>query len=134
MNDTKIENERDENDPLAVGDRFLDALNHCDVDAVRAIYAPDARIWHNFDRKLQPVEENIETMKFVHSKLSGLNYDVKARIPIPGGFVQQHVLRGTLASGDEFGLEACAIIRVEDGRIVEIEEYLDTGQAKALFA
>lgn len=124
----------DTNDPMAVAERFIDALNHCDADAVRGIYAPDAKLWHNFDNKLQPVEENIETMKFVHSKLSGLNYDVKQRFPIPGGFVQQHVLRGTLKSGEPFGLEACAIVKVEDGRITELEEYLDTGQAKALFA
>ena len=121
-------------DPIAVADRFIDALNRADADEVRAIYAPDARIWHNFDRKLQSVEENIETMHFVHSKLSGLNYDVKNRIPLEDGFVQQHILRGTLGNGEPFAMEACAIVRVRDGRIVEIEEYLDTAQARPLFA
>lgn len=118
---------------MAVAERFIDALNRGDADAVRQIYATDARIWHNFDRRAQTVDENIETMKFVHNKLSGLDYDVRKRIPIPGGFLQQHVLCGTLASGRTFELEACAIVYVDDGRITALEEYLDTAQARPLF-
>ncbi|MGD8680290.1 MAG: nuclear transport factor 2 family protein [Lysobacterales bacterium] len=124
----------DANDPIAVADRFIDALNVADEAGVRAVYHPAARIWHNFDDKVQTVDENIETMKFVHGKLNNLNYDVTKRIAFPGGFVQQHILRGTLASGDPFALHACAICQVEDGRITELEEYLDTAQARALFA
>jgi ketosteroid isomerase-like protein len=123
----------DAHSPATVADRLMDALNRADADAVRATYAPDARIWHNFDQGLQSVEENIESMKFVHSKLQGLNYDVQNRIAFPGGFVQQHVLRGTLPSGEAFALPACAICTVKDGRITLLEEYLDTAQARPLF-
>jgi ketosteroid isomerase-like protein len=123
----------DANDPIAVAERFMDALNRADADGVRAAYAPDARIWHNFDLRLQSVEDNIETMQFVHSKLQGLNYDVQKRIAYPDGFVQQHILRGTLASGEAFALPACAICTVKNGQITLLEEYLDTAQARPLF-
>lgn len=119
-------------DPMAVADRFIAALNICDEKTVRSIYSPDIKIWHNFDQKLQSIDDNIKSMHYVHSRLKNLNYDVKSRIPIPGGFVQQHVLRGELPSGDAFAMPACAICQVENGKITVIEEYLDMAQAKAL--
>jgi len=120
-------------DALAVAERFMAALNAADADTVRALYAPDARIWHNFDDKLQPVEENIKSMHWMHSKLTQLNYDIQSRVALPEGFLQTHILRGTLASGKTFALHACAIVTVKDGRITELKEYLDTAQARGLF-
>ena len=32
---------------MELADRFMTAITSGDVDALRAIYAPDARIWHN---------------------------------------------------------------------------------------
>lgn len=120
------------NDALVVAERFMAALNVADGDAVKEIYSPDARIWHNFSDQLQSVEDNIKSMYWMHRKLSNLNYDIQRREAIPGGFIQQHILRGTLASGDEFAMPACAICKVEDGRITSLEEYIDTAQTKPL--
>ena len=123
-----------QNEALVVAERFIEALNAADADAVRDIYSPDARIWHNFSGELQTVEENIKSMLWIHRKLSKLNYDIQHREPIAGGFLQQHVLRGILASGEEFAMPACAICRVENGRITSLEEYLDLTHTKPLMA
>lgn len=117
---------------LEVAERFMDALERCDIDAVRELYAPDARLWHNFDRSAQPVEENLKTLAWIHRKLDDLKYEVVRRELVPGGFCQQHVLKGTLASGDEFSMPACVIARVENGKIVAIDEYLDSAHTKPL--
>lgn len=117
---------------LALAERYMKALMECDVDTVREIYAPDARIWHNFDQALQPVEDNIRSLQWMHRKLDDLEYDIVRREPIPGGFYQQHVLRGTLPSGEKFAMPACAIIKIEDGRIVSLDEYLDTAHTRPL--
>ncbi|MDZ4731613.1 MAG: nuclear transport factor 2 family protein [Xanthomonadales bacterium] len=121
------------NDAMAVADRFIAALNVCDEKAVRNIYSPDIKIWHNFDQKLQSIDDNMKSMHYIHSRLTGLNYDVISRMAIPGGFVQQHVMRGVLPSGDIFAMPACAICQVENNQITSIDEYLDTAQARALF-
>jgi len=121
------------NEALAVAERFEAALNRADADGVRAAYSPDARIWHNFDDKYQTVEENIKTMHWLHTRLKDVKYDIQYRTAIPGGFLQQHILRGTLASsGEPFALHACAICKVDNGRITELQEYLDTAQARPL--
>ena len=117
---------------LGVAERFIAALNNADADAVRNIYSPDARIWHNFDETLQSVDDNIKTMLWIHGVLSDLHYDIQRREAIPGGFMQQHVLRGTLASGESFAMPACAICEVRDGRITALEEYLDTAHTLPL--
>jgi len=120
------------NEALAVAERFMAALNIADEAAVRAIYAPDARLWHNFDDKLQPVEDNIKSMHWMHRRLKNLNYDIQYRVALPDGFLQEHILRGTLANGEAFALHACAIVKVENGRITELREYLDTAETRPL--
>lgn len=117
---------------LQLADRFMDALERCDVDAVRAVYASDAKLWHNFDQKLQSVEENIKTLEWLHATLKDVEYHIVRRELIPGGYYQQHVLRGTLESGEAFAMPACAIIKVEDGKIVSLDEYLDSRHTKPL--
>lgn len=117
---------------LALGERYMQALADCDLDSVREIYAPDARIWHNFDQSCQSVEDNLKTLRWIHGKLSDLEYEIVRREPIPGGFYQQHVLRGRLASGADFAMPACAIVKIESDRIVSLDEYLDTAQTQPL--
>ncbi len=119
---------------LAVAHRFLAALNACDGDTVKAIYAPDARIWHNFDDKLQSVEDNVKTLHWMHRKLSNLAYKLVRLEPWPGGYLQQHELTGELENGEPFRLLACAICTVENGRITALEEYLDSAQTRVLSA
>lgn len=121
-------------DVLELADRFMDALERCDVDAVRAIYAKDAKLWHNFDQKLQSVEENLKTLEWLHATLQDVKYQIVRRELIPGGYYQQHVLRGALKSGEAFAMPACAIIKVENGKIVALDEYLDSRHTKPLRA
>lgn len=120
----------DEN--LAIAARFMQALEACDLDAVRELYAADARLWHNFDQQLQSVEENIKTLQWIHGKLDDLKYEIVRVEPIPGGYYQQHVLRGKLANGKPFAMPACAIVKVRRGRIASLDEYLDSAHTAPL--
>ncbi len=117
---------------LELARRFVDALNANDGDTVREIYAPDARIWHNFEEGLQSVDLNVRTLGWMHRKLPTLNYELVRLEALSNGYLQQHVLRGTTASGDEIALKACVVVTVEDGRITALEEYLDPAQVAVL--
>ncbi len=117
---------------LDVAERFMAALERCDVEAVRDIYAPDAKLWHNFDQSFQEVEDNLKTLSWIHKKLSDLRYEIVRRDVISGGYYQQHILRGKLASGDEFAMPACAIVTVRAGKIVALDEYLDSAHTRPL--
>jgi ketosteroid isomerase-like protein len=119
---------------LALASRFVAAIEAKDVDTVRQCYAPKARIWHNVDGKVQSVEENIRGVYWIHKVLGNVRYEIRQRLAIPGGFVQQHVLRGTLPSGESFAMPACVVCLVENGRIVSLDEYLDSAHVRPLFA
>lgn len=116
-----------------IGNRLVAAIAAGDVEGVRAIYAPDARIWHNFDQRDQAPDENLLTLVDLHRRASNLQYTEIRRFVAPGGFVQQHVLTGEAKGGP---LKMPAMIRfwVEGGRITRLEEYLDTRQAMVLYA
>jgi uncharacterized protein len=115
-------------DVLAVAERFFRAVEAGDVEAIRSIYAPDARIWHNNDRLEQTVDQNLRVLGWVARNLTDRHYRVQRRVAIPGGFMQQHVLEANTVGGP-FSMPACIVCEVKDGRITRLEEYLDSAQA-----
>jgi len=119
-------------DHLTIADRLFSAIAAGDVAAVRALYAPDARIWHNFDDVTQTAEENLAVLQWVTTHIRGLRYDDVRRQATPEGFVQQHVLRGTVGNGVAVEIPACIVVTVRDGRIARLDEYLDSKHTKVL--
>ena len=119
---------------LALAERFLAAIVAGDYDTVRAIYAPDARIWHNVTGVAQTVDENVRVLKWLLRQVRDLRYEDVRRIPTAEGYVQQHVLRATGPDGSAIAIPACLIVTVRDGRIVRLNEYLDSVHAAPLSA
>ncbi len=114
--------------------RFFDAIEAGDLDAVRAIYAPDAIIWHNNDEKETSVAENLAILANFVKYLPKRAYKDRRVSTFPGGFVQQHVLNVERRDGKAFALPACLVCRVENGRIARLDEYLDSAAVKKLSA
>jgi ketosteroid isomerase-like protein len=117
---------------LALAERFSAAAGSGDIEALRQIYAEDARIWHNFDNVGQTVDENLKVIGWMEHVLPGRKYDVLRRVVIPGGYLQQHVLSGTTRKGASISIHACLVVMVKNGRISRLEGYLDPTQAAAL--
>ena len=119
--------------PLEVADRLFKAIERGDVDAMRDIYSPDCKIWHNNDGRTQSPEENLRVLKWVVDNIDEVACTEIRRQPTPTGFVQQHVMRGRLkSSGRQFALPACIVCVVENGRIARLDEYLDSAHVAAL--
>ena len=114
--------------------RFFAALEAGDIETLRAIYAPDALIWHNDDLIEQTVEDDLKVLQGLHRAVSGLRYDVIRRAPVADGVLQQHVLRGSLQNGAEVELHAAMYLQVLGGHITRIEEYLDSGKRASIRA
>jgi ketosteroid isomerase-like protein len=122
-----------EKESLEVADRLFKAIERGDVAAIRNIYAPQTKIWHNFDNVAQTVDQNLAVLKWVVENIGEISYSEIRRQATPTGFVQQHVLRGKVkASGKEIAIPACIVCTVENGRITRLDEYLDSAQTAAL--
>lgn len=118
---------------LEVADRLFKAIERGDVNAIKDIYSPHAKIWHNFDNLAQSVDENLAVLKWVVANIAEISYTEIHRQPTPSGFIQQHVLRGKVkTSGKEIAIPACIVCKVENGRITRLDEYLDSAQTAAL--
>ena len=120
--------------PLAVADRLFAAIQAGDVEGVRAVYAPDIEVWHNFDKLNQTADENLRVLAWMVRKVKDRRYEDVRRHETPDGFAQQHVLRGIAPNGEVLDMPAAVFCTVKDGRITRLEEYLDPAQAAALRA
>ncbi len=122
----------DDKDIHEFSDRFSAALQRGDSEAARTFYAPDARIWHNFDDHEQSVDENLKTLAWMHRKLPVRKYNILRREILHDGWIQQHVLEATLPDGRPFRMAACCVVLMKDGLITRLDEYLDPAQAAVL--
>lgn len=119
---------------LAIAERLFSAVSAGDVDAVRAIYAPEAVVWHNNDGIQQSVEQNLAVLGWIAANVKGFRYEGSRCQPTPTGFVEQHIARGTAPNGTEFAFPACVVCTVASGRITRLDEYLDSAQIAVLVA
>ena len=117
---------------LEVAEKLFAAISRGDLEAVRALYAPDAAIWHNHDGIVQDPAANLRVLGWVVKNIAGLRYEEIRRQATPSGFVQQHVLRGTAPNGTPLEIPACIVCTVAGGRITRLDEYLDSAQLAPL--
>lgn len=121
-------------DYLDFADRFVGAIQSGDTATVRACYAPDAKLWHNTDGVEQTVDQNMKVLDWFVRTLPDRVYRVTRREALPDGFLQQHVLEATLSNGEKWSMDACVVVRIENGAITRLDEYLDSAQAARLQA
>ena len=129
---TSIDNRQSTVGNLEVAERLFAAIQAGEVEAVRELYSPDVVIWHNFDQVEQTRDQNLRTLTWMTKNVKDVRYEEIQRHEIAGGFVQQHVLRGTGPSGGQVEMPACIICRVEGGLITRLDEYLDSAQTAPL--
>ena len=111
-----------------LAEHFFNAIEQGDLEAVRAIYAPDAIVWHNTDGVASPVSDNLKTLENFIKHVPQRHYTRRRLDVFEGGFVEQHLLKGKLADGREVSLNACIVCRVREGRITRLDEYFDSAE------
>jgi len=121
-------------DVMELAERFFAAIEAGDVDAARAMYAPDAEIWHNTDGVVQTRNDNVRTLGWMTTNLGGIRYTDVRRSATEDGFVQQHVLVATNRAGHRVEVPACIVISVRDGLVTRLDEYLDSASVAAIMA
>ena len=121
-----------DDETLDLADRMFRAIEQGDLDALRDCYDPGIVVWANMDQRETDLDQSMRLLGWLCSKLGDRRYDVSRRDLIPGGFLQEHVLRGTAPDGTAIAMPACIIAAVADGRITRIHEYLDPAGVAAL--
>jgi hypothetical protein len=112
---------REENAELA--QPLRKALEVLDAEALGALYAEDAKIWHNFDGVAQTPAQNFKTFNWMKRKLKDFKVIDFRQDILDDGFLQHHVIAGT-----EPAVSAPCLVRAwcSNEKITRIEEYTDS--------
>jgi len=111
-------------DKSKIVDIFMDALERGDAEAAGDCLSPSALVWHSFDCQTNDRATSIEGWRQFFATTRNRRFVDVIRHEIPGGIVQQHlmVLR---ADGGFVGMVAALIIKIEDGKITRVDEYIE---------
>ena len=112
--------------------RFFDAIEEGDIAAMKNSFAADAEIWHNTDELVGTPEQTAAVLTGMVARIKDREYAERRLTVFPGGFVQQHVLKGRRTHDDGAVRLPCAIIcKVENGKITRLDEYFDSAHVAA---
>jgi len=109
----------------AIIDRFYAGLASGDLDDCLACMTPDARVWHCFDGVAQDRASSVEGWQALVAGFPVRKFVGARRHPIPGGFMQQHMMIARTATGAQIGWPICVVITLQHGLIARIDEYID---------
>lgn len=122
-------------DPEKLTDEFFAAILRRDwADAESRIH-PDARAMQNISGEEVGARDLLVSMRNLVESLASFAYENPRRIVSPDAVVEQHDVRMTRADGASVVLDVCILLRFgPDGKILRIDEYLDSAQVGPLFA
>jgi ketosteroid isomerase-like protein len=90
--------------------------------------APDAVVWHNYDQAEIPAATNMASLLALRAAFPDLRFD-DLRVSHCGHLsIAQWVFTVTLPEGDVVRAPGCFVVHERDGRIVRVEEYMDSAQ------
>jgi len=79
---------------------FITATGAGDLEAVAAMYAPDAVIWINATGTEMAAADGVAVLASLHRRAAAVRYEVLEVIPTARGYVQRHVLHVTVPARD----------------------------------
>jgi ketosteroid isomerase-like protein len=117
---------------LALARRYIDATGACDLETLVELMAPDSVVWHNHDDREVDAATTARSLGWLHRSVPDLAWETTGLFATTKGFVWQAVLTGDAPQGP-LRLHSCVVATVSGaGRIVRVEEYLDSAGLSVL--
>ncbi|MDZ4371273.1 MAG: nuclear transport factor 2 family protein [Phenylobacterium sp.] len=110
--------------------RFFDAIEQRDMGAVAALYHDDLAFWFNATGKTSGKTEMLAAMAAGAARHRRRTYNDRIVHTFPGGFVMQYTLNIVHHDGEQTALFPCVVALCQDGQILRMDEYIDSGKFK----
>lgn len=111
--------------------RFFDAIERRDVASIADCYGPELKFWFNVTGTETTREENLAALTDGYLRHRRRTYDDRTINTFEGGFVVQYSTNVVTHDGARTSLCACLVAECRDGKIVRIDEYMDSGKFTA---
>jgi ketosteroid isomerase-like protein len=108
--------------------RLLDSIERSDIDAVAAVYDPELVFWFNVTGKTISRDESLAALRDGAALHRRRTYDSRVIDTFASGFMVRYALNIVGLDGRRASLWACLVAQCRDGRIVRMDEYLDSGK------
>lgn len=116
---------------IGFAEAMLNAAQAGDHTQIRKYYAPDARLWLNTTQQWKSLDEHFSSISGFRSQIRNMKYNEARITPFEDGYVQQFRAQADTPTGDKIDIQACLIIRLQNGKIIQREEYFDSAAMTA---
>lgn len=120
-------------DNAALAEALFAALAANDVPAVQSLCSPAFSLRQNGGPAIG-LNGLIKFNAIVHGIAADFGYSSAIRAATATGFVEEHLVSGTLADCTRFAFPVCVVAEVFDGLVSSVREYVDTAAAAPLLA
>lgn len=108
--------------------RFFNALEARDVKTVAEIYGEDLAFWFNATGKTSTKAESVQALTAGYARHRRRTYNERVINTFDSGFVMQYTLNIVQHDGRKTALFPCLVAQCRGGKIVRMDEYIDTGK------
>ena len=102
-----------------------------DDEKVRALCSANMTATQNHG-PVMSVDDLLQFNSAVQKVVNDFHYDEAVRTATEDGFVEEHKVCGTLPDGSKMSLAACVVGRVQDAKVTQLREYVDSARAAGL--
>lgn len=118
-------------DNAQIAEHFFTAITKGDIESLRVICAPDLESRQN-DNPPMSLDDLLGLIQVVTKMAPDFRYENALRSATATGFVEEHDACLTLPDGKQFRQRVCVVADVNNGKIQNLREYMDSKTARPL--
>jgi len=109
-----------------IADPMFAAIEDGETATLAALWSDDVTVWRQGGGPVRDKPRALKVIAWFVDSTTDRRYEVLDRQVFDGGFVQQHTVHATAATGTPLSFRACLVVKVNPaGLITGIDEYLD---------
>jgi ketosteroid isomerase-like protein len=117
---------------MRVAARFEEACTTANAEMFADVLADGATVWHNDDEVDMPKSVLTAYFNATQRPFKSFKWDDIWRVPIPGGYLEEHTMNCIHQSGHPLRVLCCLIVSVSGGKITRVKEYIDPAALREL--
>src|SRR3546814_18985072 len=112
----------------------MDAVTDRDLNAYRALCAPDYTLWHSYNQVDMDIETSIRALQMMIRAMPEIEYIDRDIFDAPcNSVIAQYICRGSTILNETVALHVILRIFFSGGRLIRrTEEYIDRGECMVI--